>query len=161
MTPVGDTDPAPFEDRADGKRFQLIVVTIGGLLSTVVGVMGKDNLSIAIGFVVMVALGVLLALFFDKQSRDCQRTSAQQTRDIAGWRREHQKCSHDLHERDILIAMFYMHIRHDVTQAPADRRKSRQRKPSTELEAAFQRIIGPDRANSLLEDARKLLLAQS
>lgn len=161
MSAAQDTDPAHQPDIGAARKFQLSVVAIGGLLASVVGVLGKENLTVSIGFVVVVVLGVLMTLFFDKQARDCQRSSAQQIREIAGWRRDHQKCSKDLHERDILIAMLFMHIRHDSTQSPADRRKGRTRKPTSELEAAFHRVIGAERAGSLLDDARKLLLEQS
>lgn len=154
MTPVQDTPPDHSEPRSES-RLRSMVVAIGGVITAVIGLMAAPAWPIAALLTALIVLGVAFALVVDNQLRDLKRTNARQQNEISGCRGEHEKCRKDLHARDVLIAMFYVHIAHGT-----ERRRGDRRKPTafpSELEVAFEKTVGPERAPGILEEARRLL----
>lgn len=167
MEDIATAEPLRQDERGAVQKFRSIVLVVGGLLATSVAAMGQDNLPLAIGFVLIVIGGVVAVLLFDKQARECKRVAGEQAREISGWRREHKKCTEDLHESHILIALLYMicspSAELSVQKTSHERRKKdrRERAPAPDIKDLLRSTIGPDRVDEVLAKAQRLLLQAS
>lgn len=154
MLAAQDTPPNHEELRST-TRFRQTLVAVGGIIASTTALVAVPDWPTALVIALLIAVTVVLVLSTDKRLRELYGANAHQAMEIARCRGEHEQCREDVHSRDILLAMFCVHLAHGGEKHPGDRR--RKAKFPSELEMAFKRTIGPDKAPSLLERARSLL----
>lgn len=154
MLAAEDTPPARDELRST-TRFRQTLVAIGGIIASTAALVAVPDWPTALVIALLIAVTVVLVLSTDKRLRELYCANAQQAVEIGRCRGEHQQCREDVHSRDILLAMFCVHLKHGG-QRPAGDRRERPKFPS-ELEVAFERTVGAEKAPTILEQARRLL----
>lgn len=134
-------------------RFGRTVVAVGGAATTAVAVVASPSWPLAVLLAALIILGCAFALFVERQFNHMRDAFIEQGKKLDRCETAHKDCSKELHLRDVLLGMFFMHA-----QGSSGRRTGRdRRKIPPALEHAFVQTLGPERAQTVIDEARRML----